>query len=75
MHQKIELVVRRHSIVLTSRDGRWTATVDGVLIGQGYGSSAEAWSGAVHASERFDSLLGEAPSYFAPGIPVPRSLR
>lgn len=60
MHQRIELTVRRHSIVLTSTDDRWTATVDGVPIDRWYESSADAWSAAVGASERFDSLAAVA---------------
>lgn len=56
MHQRIELVVRRHSIVLTATDDRWTATVDGVRIDRWYELCADAWSAAVQASERFDGL-------------------
>ncbi|MBS1108330.1 MAG: hypothetical protein H6Q88_322 [Anaeromyxobacteraceae bacterium] len=60
MYQRIELTVRRHSIVLTSMDGRWTATVDGVRIDQWYVSSADAWTAAVGASERFDGFAAVA---------------
>ncbi len=60
MYQRIELTVRRHAIVLTSMDGRWTATVDGVRIDHWYASSADAWSAAVSASERFDGFTAAA---------------
>jgi hypothetical protein len=60
MYQRIELTVRRHIIVLTSMDGRWTATVDGLRIDQWYPSSADAWTAAVSASEQFDSLAAVA---------------
>jgi hypothetical protein len=60
MYQRIELTVRRHRIVLTSMDGLWAATVDGIRIEQEYGTSAEAWTAAVRASERFDSLSAVA---------------
>lgn len=60
MHQRIELTVRRHRVVLTSTDGRWEATVDGIRLDQTYGSSADAWAAAVGASERFDSLAADA---------------
>ena len=60
MYQRIELTVRRHSVVLTSMDGRWTATVDGIRIDQCYASSADAWAAAVSASERFDGIAAAA---------------
>jgi len=60
MYQRIELTVRRHAIVLTSMDGRWTATVDGVRIDHWYVSAADAWSAAVSASERFDGFAAAA---------------
>jgi hypothetical protein len=60
MHQRIELTVRRHRVVLTSTDDRWAASVDGIRLDQSYASSAEAWTAAVNASERFDSLAAVA---------------
>jgi hypothetical protein len=60
MYQRIELTVRRHTIVLTSMDGGWTATVDGIHIDHRYGSSADAWTAAVRESERFDGLAADA---------------
>jgi hypothetical protein len=60
MHQRIELTVRRHRVVLTSTDGRWEATVDGIPLDRSYPSSADAWTAAVGASERFDSLAADA---------------
>jgi hypothetical protein len=60
MYQRIELTVRRHSIVLTAMDGVWTATVDGIRISHRYVSSADAWAAAVGESERFDSIAADA---------------
>jgi hypothetical protein len=60
MYQRVELTVRRHTIVLTSMDGRWTATVDGIQIDHWYVSSADAWTAAVGASERFDGIAAVA---------------
>jgi hypothetical protein len=60
MYQRIELTVRRHRVVLISMNDQWTATVDGIRLDSSYGSSAEAWTAAVNASERFDSLSAAA---------------
>jgi len=60
MYQRIELTVRQHAIVLTSMNGRWTATVDGVRIDRWYVSSADAWTAAVTEAERFDGLAAAA---------------
>ncbi len=60
MYQRIELTVRRHSIVLTSMEGLWTATVDGIRIGHRYDTSADAWAAAIGESERFDSIAADA---------------
>ena len=60
MYQRIELTVRRHSIVLTSLDGLWSATVDGIHINQRFVSSADAWAAAIGESERFDSIAADA---------------
>ena len=60
MYQRIELTVRRHAVVLTSREGRWLATVDGMRIDRAFHTSADAWAAAVAESERFDSLAAAA---------------
>jgi hypothetical protein len=60
MYQRVELTVRQHQVVLTSMDGRWTATVDGVPIDHWYVSSADAWTAAVTEAERFDVLAAAA---------------
>lgn len=60
MYQRVELTVRQHQIVLTSMDGRWTATVDGIPIDHWYVSSADAWTAAVTEAERFDGLAAAA---------------
>jgi hypothetical protein len=60
MYQRIEVTVRRHVVVLTSREGRWTATVDGMELDRWYESSSDAWAAAVRESERFDSLAADA---------------
>jgi hypothetical protein len=60
MVQRIELTVRRHHVVLTSIDGRWTAEVDGIRIEHAHESSADAWAAAVGASERLDGLAAVA---------------
>jgi hypothetical protein len=60
MYQRIELSVRQHEVVLSSRDGRWTATVDGIGVEGWYGSSADAWTAAVGEVERFEGLAAAA---------------
>ncbi len=60
MYQQVELTVRRHAIVLTSRDARWTATIDGLAIDREFPTSAEAWEAAVGEAERLDGVAAEA---------------
>ncbi len=60
MYEQVELTVRRHAIVLASRDGRWTATIDGLELDRDYPTSAEAWEAAVGEAERLDGLTAEA---------------
>jgi hypothetical protein len=60
MYQRLALTVRRHAIVLTERDGRWTATIDGLAIEGDFATSADAWTAAVGEAERLDGFTAAA---------------
>ncbi len=60
MYEQVVLTVRRHAIVLASRDGRWTASIDGLELGLEYPTSADAWEAAVGEAERLDGVAAEA---------------
>ncbi|HET8724374.1 MAG TPA: hypothetical protein VFM53_09240 [Anaeromyxobacteraceae bacterium] len=60
MFQRISLMVGRHEVVLTSRDGRWTATIDGLEIAGVFETSADAWTAAVNEAERLEEIAAAA---------------
>ena len=54
MSQKIRYQVGRHVLEIASKDGRWTATVDGTGIDQWFLSLADAWTAGVTEAGRRD---------------------
>ena len=58
--QRIALTVGRHAVVLTSRDDRWRATIDGLEIPGDFETSADAWTAAVTEAERLGRIAADA---------------
>ena len=51
--------VGRHVLHVVGLDGRWVATVDGMLVDGLFTTTSEAWTAGVTEADRLDRSRGE----------------